>query len=50
MTEDQVGDVVFPWFREYGATFRIKGCLGVCSLLRVICNLALRLFCRRTDL
>ncbi|KAF9018271.1 cytochrome P450, partial [Hymenopellis radicata] len=28
MTEDQVGDVVFPWFREYGATFRIKGCFG----------------------
>ncbi|KAF9019066.1 cytochrome P450 [Hymenopellis radicata] len=32
-TEDQVGGVAFPWFREYGATLRIKGCLGEDRLL-----------------
>ncbi|KAF9024741.1 cytochrome P450 [Hymenopellis radicata] len=26
--QDQAGDLEFPWFREYGATFRVKGCLS----------------------
>ncbi len=29
MEQDQVGDLDFPWFREYGTAFHTKGCLGV---------------------
>ncbi|KAF8906098.1 cytochrome P450 [Mucidula mucida] len=28
MEQDQVGDLDFPWFREYGTAFHTKGCLG----------------------